>query len=113
MAKTSDALRILRRRTGVDPKTNPRINAIARQYDVAQLIYDARTKAGLTQQQLAERIGTRQSVISRLENADYEAQSLAMLERIAAALGLEVEVRLTAAKRKWGAAKPANCRGRK
>jgi ribosome-binding protein aMBF1 (putative translation factor) len=40
---------------------------------VAQLLYEARTKAGLTQQQLAELIGTKQPVIARLEDADYEA----------------------------------------
>lgn len=63
------------------------------------MIYDARTGAGLTQQQLAKLIGTRQSVISRLEHADYEAHSLAMLERIADALNLQVELRLKPAKR--------------
>lgn len=99
MAKTSDALKILKRRTGINPKTDLRIKAIARQYDIAQMIYDARTAAGLTQQQLAEKIGTRQSVISRLEHADYEAHSLAMLERIADALHLKVELRLKPAKR--------------
>lgn len=35
---------------------------------VAQLIYETRTKAGLTQQQLADRVGTKQSVITRLED---------------------------------------------
>src|SRR6266568_3936614 len=66
---------------------------------VAQLIYAARTKAGLSQADLAERIGTRQSVISRLEDADYEGHSLSMLHRIAAALGQCVEIRfLPAAK---------------
>jgi len=99
MARTSDALKILKRRTGIDPKTDPRIKSIARQYDVAQMIFDARTAAGLTQQQLAQLIGTRQSVISRLEHADYEAQSLAMLERIADALHLKVELRLKPTKR--------------
>lgn len=37
---------------------------------VAQLIYAARNQAGLSQAELAERIGTKQSVISRLEDAD-------------------------------------------
>jgi transcriptional regulator with XRE-family HTH domain len=60
---------------------------------VAQLIYAARTKAGLSQAQLAERIGTRQSVISRLEDADYDGHSLSMLQRIAAALGQCLEIR--------------------
>jgi ribosome-binding protein aMBF1 (putative translation factor) len=97
--KTSDALKILNRRTGIDPKTDPRMKAINRQYDIGQMIYDARTAAGLSQQQLAKLIGTHQSVISRLEHADYEAQSLPMLERIADALHLKVELRLTPAKR--------------
>jgi ribosome-binding protein aMBF1 (putative translation factor) len=99
MAKTSDALRILKRRTGVDSRSDPRIKSVGRQYDIAQMIYDARSKAGLTQQELARLIGTRQSVISRLEHADYEAHSLTMLERIADALDLQVELRLRPAKR--------------
>jgi transcriptional regulator with XRE-family HTH domain len=53
---------------------------------VAQLIYDARTEAGLTQTQLAELIGTSQPTIARLEDADYEGHSLSMLQRIADAL---------------------------
>lgn len=47
---------------------------------VAQLIYDARVEAGLSQTELANLIGTTQSVISRLEDADYEGHSLSMLE---------------------------------
>jgi ribosome-binding protein aMBF1 (putative translation factor) len=97
--KTSDALAILRRRSGIDPKQDVRVQQFARQYDIAQMIYDAREKAGLTQQELAAKIGTRQSVISRLEHADYESQSLAMLERIAQALNLKVELRLVPAKK--------------
>ncbi len=57
-----------------------RINAA-----VAQLIYDAREKAELTQKQLAELIGIKQPVITRLEDADYEGHSLTMLQRIATA----------------------------
>src|SRR6266540_6293152 len=55
-------------------------------------IYELRTARGLTQQQLAERIGTKQPVIARLEDADYQGHSLAMLYRIAAALGCSVSV---------------------
>jgi transcriptional regulator with XRE-family HTH domain len=65
--------------------------------EIGQLIYDARTKAGLTQKQLANRLGTTQSVISRLESADYEGHSLSMLQRIAEALGQKLELRLSAA----------------
>jgi ribosome-binding protein aMBF1 (putative translation factor) len=61
---------------------------------VAQLIYDAREKAGLTQSELAELIGTKQPVIARLEDADYDGHSLSMLQLIAAALNHRVEIRL-------------------
>lgn len=61
--------------------------------DVARRIYDLRTKAGLTQRALAKLIGTTASVICRLEDADYDGHSLAMLNRIAAALNKKVEIR--------------------
>lgn len=67
-----------------------RVNA-----EIAQLIYDRRTAAGLTQKQLAELVGTRQSVISRLEDADYEGHSLSMLQRIATALDQRLHVSMT------------------
>jgi DNA-binding XRE family transcriptional regulator len=68
--------------------------------ELAQKIYDLRTKAGLTQRQLAKLVGTTASVICRLEDADYEGHSLAMLRRIAAALGKRVEIRFLPAKRR-------------
>jgi ribosome-binding protein aMBF1 (putative translation factor) len=61
--------------------------------DIAQAVYDLRTEAGLTQRKLAAKVGTTASVICRLEDADYEGHSLAMLKRIAAAVGKRVEIR--------------------
>jgi transcriptional regulator with XRE-family HTH domain len=61
---------------------------------VANLIYDARLKAHLTQAQLADLVGTKQPVIARLEDADYEGHSLSMLQRIAKALNRRLEIRL-------------------
>jgi DNA-binding XRE family transcriptional regulator len=65
---------------------------------VARKIYDLRVKAGLTQKQLAKLVGTTHSVISRLEDADYEGHSLAMLNRIAAAMDKRVEIRFLPAR---------------
>jgi DNA-binding XRE family transcriptional regulator len=67
--------------------------------EIARKIYQLRTKAGLTQQELAERVGTSKSAICRLEDADYEGHSLSMLRRIAAALDKRVEIRFMPAKR--------------
>jgi ribosome-binding protein aMBF1 (putative translation factor) len=60
--------------------------------DVARKIAALRTEAGLSQRQLARLVGTTASVICRLEDADYEGHSLAMLQRIAAALDRRVTI---------------------
>jgi DNA-binding XRE family transcriptional regulator len=60
--------------------------------DIARKIYGLRSSAGLTQGELAKRVGTSPSVISRLEDADYAGHSLAMLRRVAAALNVRVEI---------------------
>jgi hypothetical protein len=54
----------------------------------------------LSQRQLAKLIGTTASVICRLEDADYEGHSLAMLNRIAAALNRRVEINFVPAERR-------------
>lgn len=89
MAKTKDALKLLKGVTGNAEIVNAGISQARINFEVAQMIYDARTKAGLSQSQLAERIGTKQPVIARLEDADYEGHSMTMLQRIAAALEAE------------------------
>ena len=61
--------------------------------EIARRIFELRTAAGLTQSQLARFIGTTASVICRLEDADYEGHSLAMLRRIGAVLNQRVEIR--------------------
>ena len=52
------------------------------QIDLALLVREMREDARFTQTELAKRVGTTQSVISRLEDADYGGHSLAMLNRI-------------------------------
>jgi ribosome-binding protein aMBF1 (putative translation factor) len=63
-----------------------------RQIDLALLVREMREEADLTQAALAKRIGTTQSVIARLEDAEYTGQSLIMLERIAAACGMALKL---------------------
>ena len=67
--------------------------------EIARKIHDLRTAAGLTQTQLAKLIGTTASVICRLEDADYEGHSLAMLRRIGGALNQRVEIRFVPVRR--------------
>ena len=60
--------------------------------DVASQIYKLRSRSGLSQRQLAAKVGTTASVICRLEDADYEGHSLSMLRRVATALNREVKI---------------------
>lgn len=92
MVGTSNALKILEKINQGDSELQEMIREASLNAEVAQLIYDARTQAGLTQQQLADLVGTKQPVIARLEDADYEGHSLSMLQRIAGALNRRVEI---------------------
>lgn len=63
-----------------------------RRIDLAMLVREMREEAGLTQAELAKRVGTTQSVIARLEDAEYNGHSLPMLERVAAACGVGLKL---------------------
>ena len=64
------------------------------EYEVASQMLKARARAGLTQDAVAERMGTTKSAISRLESAGKHAPSLATLKRYAKAVGCELKVKL-------------------
>ena len=91
---TGDAVQILYHRYYAGkPNRLRELDAARVNDDVARKLTTLRLHAGLTQRQLANLVGTTASAICRLENADYEGHSLAMLNRIAAALHQRVELR--------------------
>ena len=96
---TSDAVVILEKMFEGDPGMRRMVEEATINALVAKLIYEARNDAGLTQKQLAELVGTRQPVIARLEDSEYEGHSLTMLQRIASALGKRLDIRMTGAAR--------------
>jgi DNA-binding XRE family transcriptional regulator len=95
-----DALEILQRRfyAGNAARLKNLEEARANE-EIARKIHQLRTAASITQTQLAKLIGTTASVICRLEDADYEGHSLAMLRRIAGALNQRVEIRFVPIRR--------------
>jgi len=93
--KTTDAVEIIHKRFFAGrPKALRALESEREKAAIAAQIYNLRNKASLTQKQLADLVGTTQSVISRLEDADYRGHTLSLLERIATALHCRVEVRL-------------------
>lgn len=62
--------------------------------EIASQLRQVRKEQGMTQERLAEKVGTRKSNISRLESGRYNP-SLAFLEKVAGGLGREIEVKVT------------------
>jgi transcriptional regulator with XRE-family HTH domain len=96
---TDSAVELLDALAGDDPEMQRLMEEEQANLRVARLVYDAREAAGLTQKELAQRVGTTQSVIARLEDADYRGHSLTMLQRIAKALDLQLSVQFVPARR--------------
>jgi len=89
---TQDVLSWLEKEWYGDPKRQAELQAARESAELARTLYQMRMDAKLTQRELAKRVGTSASVISRIENDDYEGHSLSMLRRVAAALGKRVHV---------------------
>ena len=89
----SNAVKILHRRyIGDDAERKASLQKERVSGEVARMIYDLRSDAGLKQKELADLIGTTQSVISRLESDDYDGHSLSMLNKIAKALNKKLNI---------------------
>ena len=77
-----------------DPEFRKRFAEAERAWDVALQLAALRGARGLTQQQVAEMLGTKQQAVARLENPSYMGHSLSMIRRYADALGAIVDVRI-------------------
>lgn len=85
-------------RAGGKPGFRAAYEALELEYSVVDQLLKARTRAGLTQDVVAERMGTTKSAISRLESAGKHTPSLGTLRRYAQAVGCELQVKLVPAK---------------
>ncbi len=88
--------RELKKRWMKDPDFRKEYDALEPEFAVARQLIEARARAGLTQQELADRMGTTQPVIARLESG-RQKPTTKTLERFAKATGSKVEIRLVAA----------------
>ncbi|MHB1056129.1 MAG: helix-turn-helix domain-containing protein [Thermoleophilia bacterium] len=69
-------------------------------YSLVRELLHARSKAGLTQEAVAERMGTTKSAVSRLEAAGKLSPSVTTLKKYANAVGCEIEIKLVPTSRK-------------
>ena len=92
MAQTRNFGDVIRAKLAADPDLADAVEDETFNAYIAMEVYELRKAARLTQKQLAERVGTHQSVISRIEDADYDGHSLSLLKRIARAFGKKFRI---------------------
>ncbi|MDP1722307.1 MAG: helix-turn-helix transcriptional regulator [Candidatus Gottesmanbacteria bacterium] len=77
-----------------NPALRTEYDKLQPEFALIRAVVEARTKRGLTQTELAQRIGTKQSVISRLEIGRANP-SVAFLKKLAEALNSNLQIRFT------------------
>ena len=91
--KSDKHAELVERRTRKSANYRRALSRTLQQIDLALLVREMREDAEMTQAELAKKVGTTQSVIARLEDAEYTGHSLTMLERIATACGVALKLR--------------------
>lgn len=84
----------IRSRWETDPEFRKEFEALGLEFTLARELVEARTRAGLSQSDVAARMGTSQPAVARLESG--HKPSLKTLERYAEAVGMKVEIHLVA-----------------
>jgi ribosome-binding protein aMBF1 (putative translation factor) len=95
MARRPTLMDEIRAEVAQDRDLNAAFQRELARLQLANQIADARKRAGLSQAQLAERIGTKQTGVARMERAGTTGFTTTTLAKIAAATGSKLEVRLT------------------
>ena len=75
------------------PEHREAYEGLGPEFDLTRQMIAARAASGLSQAQVAERMGTRQSEVSRIESARQNI-SIAKLARYAQAVGAKLDIRL-------------------
>lgn len=90
----SDLKKYVSNRKSTDPKFNEGFDKGYQAFKIGALLRQAREDSGLTQEQIAKRLNTKKSAISRIEN-HAEDIKLSTLEKFASVLGRKIEVSIT------------------
>ena len=89
----SDLKKYVAKRINRDKKFGAGYDAGYERFKLGAMLKQARMDAGMTQEQLARRLKTKKTAISRIEN-HAEDIKLSTLERVAIALGKQLEIRI-------------------
>jgi transcriptional regulator with XRE-family HTH domain len=95
MANIKNFAEVIRQKLKSNPELATGVEEARFKANIADEIYNARIQSGMSQTDLAELTGMKQSAIARLEDADYGKHSITSLRRIATALGKRLEIKFT------------------
>ncbi|MBU0569107.1 helix-turn-helix domain-containing protein [bacterium] len=95
---TTNAVEILKHRLSNDPELAVLVEEERKRLRLADKIRKVRLKVGLSQREIAKRIGSTQSAVARLESGNYERLSLSTLIKISLALNCRVNFEIEPAK---------------
>ncbi len=90
----SDLRKYVSNRKANDPEFQERYGEGYQSFKIGALLRQAREDSGLTKEEIAERLNTKKSAISRIEN-HAEDIKLSTLEKFASVLGRKIEVSIT------------------
>ena len=90
----SDLKKYVSKRKANDPEFQKGYEEGYQSFKIGALLRQAREASGLTQEEIAERLNTKKSAISRIENHAQDIK-LSTLERFASVLGRKIEVSIT------------------
>jgi transcriptional regulator with XRE-family HTH domain len=93
MARSKNIGDAIRKKLAEDQDLAEAVGKARLSFNVASEIQRVRDELGVTQKGLANLVGTQQSVIARLEDAEYDGHSVKLLRRIADATGKRLELR--------------------
>lgn len=96
--KKDDLDRFKEKALRIDPTLAEEFERSDRAIDIGLQIYGLRKKLGFTQAQLARLVGTKQSNIARIEDADYTSYTLKTLDKVAKALKASIKIKIVPAK---------------
>ena len=91
---TYDAVKILKDRISQDPELAYFVEEERKRLMLAEKIRQARHESGLSQKEVAQRIGTTQSAVARLESGNYERLSLSTLIKVTRALNRRLSLEI-------------------
>lgn len=77
-----------------NPKFRKALEELQPEFDLMEKMIIAREKAGISQKELARRIGTKQSAIARLEGGGFNKATIETLRKIADALNFRLAIKL-------------------